>query len=220
ATSANLAFPSGVYVDASGYILIADRDNHRIRRVDPSGVISTIAGNGTPTYGGDGGGATSANLNRPSGVWGNGSGAIWIADTNNRRIRKIAAPLHVSTPVNGISGLVSAQPGDETVVWSIGLKGDGTSTLSQVQVTLSDMSVPTGLTGNDFVALRLYESVDAVLDGGDVQIASLGSVPIGSVATLTPSTPVTPVAESERFYLVSAILSTQAVDRHAFRVGF
>jgi len=220
ATSANLAFPSAVYVDSVGNVFIADRDNHRIRRVDASGVISTVAGNGTPTYGGDGGVATNANLNRPSGVWGNSKGAIWIADTNNRRIRKIAAPLHVSTPVKGLTGLISAQPGDETVIWSMGITGDGTSTLSQVQVTLSDLSVSTGLTGNDFVALRLYESVDAVLDGGDIQVASLGVVPIGSVATLTPSVTVTPVAESERFYLVGAILNTQALDKHAFRVGF
>lgn len=220
ATSANLAFPSAVYVDANGHILIADRDNHRIRSVDPSGVISTIAGNGLPTYGGDGGVATDANLNRPSGVWGNSKGAIWVADTNNRRIRKIAAPLYVSTPVQGLSGAESVQPGNEIVVLSVGITGDGTSTLSQVQLTLSDLSSATGLTGNDFVALRLYESVDAVLDVGDSQVASLGTVPIGSVATLTPSTPVTPVAESERFYLVSAVLSTQAIDKHAFRVGF
>ena len=220
ATSANLAFPSGVYADDSGNVLIADRDNHRIRKVDPSGVIATIVGNGTPTFAGDGGGATDASLNRPSAIWGDALGAVWVADTNNRRIRKISAPLHISTQVQALQGETSVQPGQESVIWTVGMTGDGSTELTQIQVTLSDLSSPTGLDSNDLTALRLYESTDAVLDGGDTQIASLGGVPIGTAAALVPSATLIPPAESERFYLITAVMSASAVDGHALRVGF
>ena len=63
ATSASLNLPSDVAIDASMNIYIADRDNHRIRKIDATGKMSTYAGNGTAGYSGDGGTATSAKLN-------------------------------------------------------------------------------------------------------------------------------------------------------------
>ena len=66
ATSAQLNTPYGVAVDAAGNLYIADTGNHRIRKVS-NGVITTVAGNGTPGYSGDNGPATSAQLNRPDG---------------------------------------------------------------------------------------------------------------------------------------------------------
>ncbi len=69
ATSATLNRPSGVAVDARRNVFIADRNNHRIRRVDAkTGIITTVAGTGTAGFSGDDGPATSAMLNRPSGV--------------------------------------------------------------------------------------------------------------------------------------------------------
>ncbi|MDA0711201.1 MAG: NHL repeat-containing protein, partial [bacterium] len=220
AVSANLAFPSGVYVDIGGNLYIADRDNHRIRKVDTNGVISTVAGNGTPTFGGDLGPASGANLNRPSAVWGNALGALWIADTNNRRLREIAAPLRVSTPVSGLSGAVSGQPGDLVGILKVGITGDGTTTLSQINLTLSDLSTATGLVQTDFEALRLYMSTDGVLDAGDTQIASLAPVPLESVSSLVPGLLQTPPAGVERFYIVAALLGQQGIDGHAFRQSF
>ena len=64
ATSAKLNSPFGVAVDSAGNLYIADTGNHRIRKVDASGIITTVAGNGTG-YSGDGGPATSAELNYP-----------------------------------------------------------------------------------------------------------------------------------------------------------
>ncbi|MBT5831050.1 MAG: hypothetical protein HOH77_12755, partial [Candidatus Latescibacteria bacterium] len=220
ATTANLAFPSDVHVDTSGNIYIADRDNHRVRKVTASGVITTVAGDGTPAFGGDGAAATLANLNRPSGIWANALGAIWVADTNNRRIRKVVAPLHLSSPAVGSVGQISVLPSGEIPVMHVGLSGDGVTTLTQIQLTISDLSSPTGLDANDFSALRLYTSVDSVLDAGDLEVASLPIVPIGSVATLIPTGIVTPASETEHFFIVTAVLSSQAVDGHAFRVGF
>ena len=92
ATSAQLNTPTGVAVDASGNVYIADYSNYRIRKVDAAGVISTVAGNGESVYGGDGGPATSAQLDSPKGVAVDASGNIYIADQNNHRIRKVTMP--------------------------------------------------------------------------------------------------------------------------------
>ena len=86
ATSAELNQPAGVAVDGLGNLYIADTSNNRIRKVTPAGIISTVAGNGTPDYSGDGGTATSAELNQPAGVAVDGLGNLYIADTSNNRI--------------------------------------------------------------------------------------------------------------------------------------
>src|SRR5208283_4909896 len=89
ATSGSLIGPSGVAVDASGNLFIADTWNNRIREVDPDGIITTVAGNGSYGYSGDGGQATSASLAGPSGVAVDASGNLFIADTYNNVIRKV-----------------------------------------------------------------------------------------------------------------------------------
>ena len=89
ATEARLSSPSDVVVDAAGSVYVADTSNHRVRRVDPSGVIVTVAGTGEPGYGGDGGAATDARLNSPRGVAVDGVGNLYIADTGNRRVRRV-----------------------------------------------------------------------------------------------------------------------------------
>ena len=92
ATSARLDSPDAVAVDGSGNVYIADYGNHRVRKVDSSGTISTIAGTGTRGFGGDGGTATSAQLNYPEGVAVDGSGNVYIADTGNNRVRRVYVP--------------------------------------------------------------------------------------------------------------------------------
>src|SRR5207302_10129660 len=92
ATNAELAQPTGVYVDSSGNIFIADSGNQRIRKVDAAtGNIQTVAGNGTFGFSGDGGPATSAALNVPSDVYVDSAGNIFIADSINSRIREVVA---------------------------------------------------------------------------------------------------------------------------------
>ena len=107
ATSAKFYSPRGVAVDASGNVYIADTSNHRIRLVTKStGIITTVAGNGTDSYGGDGGLATSARLNSPRGVAVDASGNLYIADSDNGRIRMVAKSTGIITTVagNGNSG--------------------------------------------------------------------------------------------------------------------
>src|SRR6267143_711547 len=112
ATSASLNFPSGVALDASGNLYIADQYNHRIRKVAAAtGIITTVAGNGSPTFAGDGGAATSASLWSPTGVALDASGNLYIADYNNHRIRKVAAATGIITTVAGNGGASFAGDG-------------------------------------------------------------------------------------------------------------
>jgi hypothetical protein len=104
ATDAELLFPMDVFVDGSDNIYIADTNNHRIRKVDTAGVITTIAGFGSRDFSGDGGPAVRAGLNRPQGVFVKGS-EIYIADTSNQRVRKIDASGVITTVAgNGAIG--------------------------------------------------------------------------------------------------------------------
>ena len=97
-TSASLYNPYAVAVDGGGNVLIADYNNHRIRRVAAgTGVITTVAGNGEFGFSGDGGPGTSASLWGPTGVAVDGGGNVLIADYNNHRIRRLAAGTGVTT---------------------------------------------------------------------------------------------------------------------------
>lgn len=107
ATSASIRLPEGVTTDSSGNVYIADTGNNRIRKVTAStGYISTVAGNGTSGYTGDGAAATSAELNSPRGVAVDGAGNIYIADTGNSVVRKVTASTgYISTVAgNGTAG--------------------------------------------------------------------------------------------------------------------
>ena len=81
--------PIGVAADQQGYVYIADHDNHRVRVIDLDGRITTFAGSGERGFGGDGGPATGAQLNRPIGVAVDKVGNVFVADDGNRRVRKI-----------------------------------------------------------------------------------------------------------------------------------
>ncbi|MBI4910168.1 MAG: hypothetical protein HY820_41505 [Acidobacteria bacterium] len=99
ATLASLNTPSGLAVDAAGNLYIADSGNHRIRKVDKSGIIATVAGSGGPNGGfaGDGGPAVNARLNRPQGLTIDGLDNVYIADTGNARIRRVDLNGRIST---------------------------------------------------------------------------------------------------------------------------
>src|SRR5262249_26173146 len=97
AASASLNFPSNVVVDGSGNLYIADSTNHRIRKVDVMGRISTVAGTGVEGYNGDDKPATSAELNFPFGIAVDGSDNLYIADTYNQRVRRVDASGKITT---------------------------------------------------------------------------------------------------------------------------
>ncbi len=108
ATAAQLNLPFDVDVDAAGNVYIADAGNNRIRKVDTAGVITTFAGTGAPSFGGDSGQATAAQLSGPAGVAADGAGNVYIADSDNDRVRKVNAAgvitTFAGTGVPGFSG--------------------------------------------------------------------------------------------------------------------
>ena len=105
ATSAQLYNPQGVSVDISGNVYIADTDNNKIRMVTSAGIIITIAGTGTAGSSGDGGAATSAQLNKPVGVSAGISGNVYIADWYNHKIRMVTSTGIITTIAGtGIQG--------------------------------------------------------------------------------------------------------------------
>lgn len=98
ATQAELHFPSGVAVDRSGNLYIADTSNGRVRMVQADGRIRTVAGNGGDGFTGDGGPARSASVNGVSGVTVDAAGTLYLADQYNNRIRKVTAPPPLPAP--------------------------------------------------------------------------------------------------------------------------
>jgi len=114
ATAASLFCPSGVAVDAAGNLYIADWGNHRIRKVSPSGTISTVAGNGEYKFGGDGGPATAASLNYTGSVAVDATGALYIGDSDNYRVRRVAPSGIITTIAGGRFGYSSGDGGPAT----------------------------------------------------------------------------------------------------------
>jgi sugar lactone lactonase YvrE len=137
ATQASLSEPDGIAFDRAGNYYVADQVNNSVRKVTPSGVITLFAGSGVPTYTGDGGQASAANLNGPRGLAFDAGGNLYIADTSNNVIRMV-------TPSGVISTVVGASPG------SPGYGGDGGP------ATAATLNAPRGLAfdaqGNLYIA--------------------------------------------------------------------
>ncbi len=136
ATSAQLNGACGLAVDVTGNLYIADWANQRIRKVSPSGIITTIAGNGTPGYSGDGGPATSAQVAGPSAIAMDGTGNLFVNELGpSYRVRKISS-----------SGIITTFAGNG----SPGHSGDGGL------ATAAQLNVPTAVAvdgaGNVYIA--------------------------------------------------------------------
>ena len=162
ATSAQLGLAQALALDGAGNLYIADSGNHRVRRVDAvTGLISTVAGNGSSIYNGDGIPATSAQINGPDGLAFNSAGDLFIAEGGGSRVRKVAclgAPFPIqtatasATPSPAFSPTPSPTPlppselcvGSYLLQW--GVSGTGNGHLAQPQ------GVAVGLSGNIYVA--------------------------------------------------------------------
>lgn len=122
--AAELNRPAGLAVDTSGNLYIADADNNVIRKVDASGIITTIIGNGTPGFGGDLWYVTGCNLHAPFGVAVNNTGNIFIADAENQRVRKTYSAVGVTDVYNQRSIDIYPNPATGKCVVSGTEKGD------------------------------------------------------------------------------------------------
>ena len=139
ATSAELLTPFGMAVDARGNVYIAEADGYRVRKVSPSGTITTIAGTGKFGFSGDGGPATSARLKNPQDVAVDGKGNVYIADSADNRVRKVSPGGRITT---------FAGTGKR------GFSGDGG------RATRAKLSTPSGIAidGNDNVYIADYSN--------------------------------------------------------------
>ena len=105
ATLASISNDNGLWVDGAGNIYIPDRTTNRLRKVDPAGIITTIAGNGVSGFSGDGGPATLATFNLTNDVSVDGAGNIYISDWMNNRIRLVNTAGIISTAIGtGVYG--------------------------------------------------------------------------------------------------------------------
>jgi sugar lactone lactonase YvrE len=104
ATNASLKSPAGIAVDMVGSVYIADRGNHRIRKVDSEGLISTVAGSSKPGFSGDGGVATQATLKDPIDVAVDALGNLYISDFGNSRIRLVDSQTGKISTIAGDGG--------------------------------------------------------------------------------------------------------------------
>lgn len=172
ATRAGLSAPVAIAMDAAGNLYIADTNNNAVRKVAANGIITTVAGNGTPGFSGDGGRAVFAQLSHPKGVAVDAAGNVYISDTFNSRIRMV-------TP-NGIIGTV--------VGGTAGYSGDGGL------ATAAQLNFPAGLSfdsaGNLYIAdnnnnvIREYAppsagggSLPVISSGGVISASSFGAFP-------------------------------------------
>jgi sugar lactone lactonase YvrE len=158
ATSAQLNAPEGVAVDGQGNVYIADRNNGRIRKVNPAGTITTFAGGGNLL--GDGGPATSARVASPDGVAVDGQGNVYIADRDQMRVRKVNS-----------AGIITTIAGDGTQ----GSGGDGGPAIS------AQLRFPGGLAidgqGNVYIADRDNQRIRKVNAAGIITtVAGTGAI--------------------------------------------
>jgi sugar lactone lactonase YvrE len=168
ATSATLALPHGLTIDATGNLYLADTANHRIRRIDATtGIITTIAGNGTQTFAGDNASAATASLDSPRSTALSPSALVTLADTNNQRIRQLTAAPAPATTIQTIAGIGVTTPGALTLT-APSVIGYGTG---QLTATLASATSATG-------SITFFDTT-----------STLGTAPLASnAATLSTAT--------------------------------
>ncbi len=151
ATSARLNRPAGIALDVTGNLYIADYANNRVRKVAPDGIVTTVAGNGNGGYFGDGGPATSAELNLPVGVAVDAASNLYIADQYNNYVRAVSS-----------LGIIAAFAGNG----SYGSSGDGGPAMS------AQLHHPTGVAGdaigNLYIADKLNNRIRKVAPDGSI----------------------------------------------------
>jgi uncharacterized protein (TIGR03437 family) len=180
ATSAQLHGPQGLAVDASGNLFIADTMNAKVRKVSANGVITTVAGSGTPGYGGDGGAAASAQLNLPMGVAVDSSGNLYIADFGNSRVRKVSASGAIISTVagNGTAGY-SGDGGPAVKAQLTGPQGVAVDAAGNLYIADTENNLIREVTLDGLIATAAGNGIAGYSgDGGQATNAQVGN-PVG-----------------------------------------
>jgi len=200
--------PGGVSFVAANNFLIADTNNNRIRQVTPNGVINTVAGGQIPGFSGDGGPATSAQLDHPQGVTAIPGGGYLIADTNNNRIRRVSAAGVITTVAGGNQGFSGDggpalaaqlnQPSDTAITAdnSVLIADTGNDRIRKISptgiiTTIAGTTRGFGGDGGPAASAQLNQPRGvAVADDGSILIADTGNnrirriAPNGTIATV------------------------------------
>lgn len=165
ATSGQPSGLTGVAVDSAGGLYFADSTTNRVRKVSPEGIVTTVAGNGRQGYSGDGGPAISAQLNYPWGLAFDGADNLYITDTNNGRIRKVAPNGFITTVAGGGSTL----PAD-------GVPANAAQFHQPTSVAV-DNSGNLYITGNDYRVFKVSSSAIIItVAGGGTSIPGDGGL--------------------------------------------
>ncbi len=158
ATASMLNWPAGVALDGGGNIYIADMFNHRARKITPDGIIRTIAGTGTTNFTGDQGPSSLATLNTPTGIAVDIAGNIYIADSQNFRVRRIDA-----------SGTITTYAGNG----DYGFGGDGGQ--ARAAVLNHPFSVLADVSGNVYISDTGNNRVREIAPNGVITTVAGGS---------------------------------------------
>jgi len=176
ATSATFRWPNALAIDATGALLVCDSGNQRVRRISVGG-IQTVAGNGTQGFAGDGGAATTAELNTPTGLAVGGDGRIFVADSHNQRIRVVAT-----------NGIITTFAGNGLA----GYAGDGGPAIAaELALPRGLMVTPSGavvFADSNNQRLRMVNSTGTIttIAGSGMQGAASDGVATGTVAMNSP----------------------------------
>jgi sugar lactone lactonase YvrE len=215
-TAAQLDTPSGVFVDIAGDIFIADTDNAAIREVvAASGLVQTVAGTPlAPGFSGDGGQSTSAQLNFPLGLFGNSAGNLFVADTDNARIRELVPSLFVKVTPNPINVAVNTQEqftatvtgtSNTAVTWHVNGVAGGNSNVGTISTT-GIFTAPATIPAPATVTITAVSAADNSTSGS----AQATIVAAGDAVTVTVSTnpPVTEVYTTTTQAFIATVTGT------------
>jgi sugar lactone lactonase YvrE len=181
-TTAKFSFPSAVACDAQGNIYVTEKLNQRIRKITPSGDVSTIAGDGTPGYAD--GPANTARFYNPSGICLDKQGNIYVADQYNQRIRKISLSGEVSTYAgSGIQGYVDGKSDTAKFNYPRGICADSKGNIyvaeeeNQVIRKITPSGVVTTLAGKGILGYADGKGSDAMfLNPTGVTLDNVGNI--------------------------------------------
>ena len=223
ATAADLDGPKGVFVTGTGSkVTFSDGDNNLIRSFITGGNIERVAGvfagSGSSGWGyGDDADALLAKFADPQGLYVETNAgvelALYIADSFNNALRKITfVTISESTAAVGLSGTITKLQGDKVQVLSIGLTGDGASTLTSFTLTISGSILASHIAG-----VELYASSNNTFDSTDKFIGSASAVIDGPTTITTTET----ISTTETFYIAVVVLSSSGIpdDGRSFTVG-
>lgn len=204
ATAAELDGPQGVASASDGRVFVADSRNHRIRVIDASGVINTLAGTGVRGYSGDGSAATAAALNLPRGLVLTSSGALVFADSDNRRIRAISPSGVIGTLIGAGTQGASAEGTAGLSAWlnaprAVAISSFGEITLAdaanrnvQIQAPADNVYSAAALVPSRASNIALTGPASAVYGqwAGQVSVTGNASTPLGTVQLIDGTTAV------------------------------